>query len=371
MSIFDTSDELYRAAEIAMTEVLGLKKDESLLIITNPEQDVSDISMALFSACRKSGGRPVLIYQETKSQLDFAEDPVLGSIEKAPAVAISMSANKLGKDKYSLAKPFEVEGKKFDHIFTYLLRGEKKIRSFWSPGVTRDIFLRTVPIDYQRLRKEAGALKELLDRAEGVRITSPKGTDLFIGIKDREAMLDDGEFSKPGSGGNLPAGEAFISPELGNSEGTLVFDGSISLYDKTQIIQEPIVCKVEKGFVVSITGGEEAEKLQRTIDMSYENARKMKDEGKFSEETMEDYVKNATNLGELGIGLNPKAQITGNMLEDEKAYHTCHIAIGANYDGDANALIHLDGLVKEPSMTAIMPNGEEVLFIQEGELKLK
>ena len=63
--------------------------------------------------------------------------------------------------------------------------------------------------------------------------------------------------------------------------------------------------------------------------------------------------KNARNIGELGIGLNPAASINGNMLEDEKAFHTCHFAIGQNYDNDAPSLIHLDGVVRNPTIELI------------------
>ena len=69
------------------------------------------------------------------------------------------------------------------------------------------------------------------------------------------------------------------------------------------------------------------------------------------------------------IGLNPQAKIVGNMLCDEKVYRTCHIAIGANYDDDAKALIHLDGLIKNPTITAWTGNRKRVLM-KDGELML-
>jgi len=77
--------------------------------------------------------------------------------------------------------------------------------------------------------------------------------------------------------------------------------------------------------------------------------------GKLPRGSGEIYAKNARNIGELGIGLNPRATISGNMLEDEKAFSTCHFAVGHNYDEDAPALIHLDGLVKNPTITALYP----------------
>ena len=55
------------------------------------------------------------------------------------------------------------------------------------------------------------------------------------------------------------------------------------------------------------------------------------------------------------------------MLEDESV-KTCHFAIGSNYDGDAQSLIHLDGLVKNPTITVIYTDGSECVIERDGEL---
>ena len=370
MTIFESKPNIYHAAVTAVTEVLDLKEGQRVLIITNPDPNVSEISQALYQAVQISGARPVLIYQTKKSQLDLCEDAVLGAIASEPDVIISMSAGKLGKDKYRIEHPMEEKGVKFDHIFTYLL-GTKRIRGFWSPGVTTEIWARTVPIDYSRVRQEASSLKEILDRAEEVHVTAPGGTDLIIGLRGRETKVDDGNFGEAGTGGNLPCGEAFISPELGSSAGVIVFDGSISIFDGDLVIKDPITCAVKDGFVTEITGGADADKLSETLSLSRENAMKFFKDGKIDEKTRDDYIRNARNLGELGIGLNPEAVISGNMLEDEKAYHTCHIAIGSNYDNDAAALTHLDGLVRDPTLIAIYEDGTQDVFMKDGELQLE
>ena len=136
------------------------------------------------------------------------------------------------------------------------------------------------------------------------------------------------------------------------------------------MIDTPIKVTVSDGYVTSIEGKSEAEVLKETIAKAKENSIIFEKEGKLPNGKGEIYKKNAGNIGELGIGLNPSAKITGNMLEDEKAYRTCHIAIGSNYDGDAPALIHLDGLVREPDITAIMDDGKTVLIMKKGEMNL-
>ena len=94
----------------------------------------------------------------------------------------------------------------------------------------------------------------------------------------------------------------------------------------------------------------------------------MEKEGKLPSGQGAIYSRNARNIGELGIGLNPAAKITGNMLEDEKAFRTCHFAIGANYDGDAPSLIHLDCVVKDPTIIFNYSDGTSKTVLENGTL---
>ena len=359
------------SAAVTVRDVLKVKKGERVLLITNPDRQTLAVSQAIYRAVLDAEGVPCLVVQEEKSQLDFADEAVIGAIKSEPAIIVSISKNKLGKDRQAIASPYKIGEKSFDSTFHYLVGGVKKSRSFWSPGMTVDMFARTVSIDYERLKRECLSVKEILDKALSLRVTAPAGTDFVIPVEGRLAFCDDGDFSIPGSGGNLPAGEVVISPVVGKSSGTIVFDGSISTKDGDLVIASPVTVKVENGFVSDISGGgQEAAILRETIERGMENALLFEKEGKLPAGRGEVYRKNACNIGELGIGLNPSAKITGNMLEDEKAYRTCHIAIGSNYDDDAPALIHLDGLVREPTITAAMPGGENRTIMQQGELNL-
>ncbi len=362
----DLPKGLLEAARVSMEEVIGLQKDEKVLIVTNPGNDVFRISKALYDASAALEGIPTLIVQPVKTQLDFANGEVLGALRTDPDVLISISQEKLGKDIAAIKDPIKIGDSSYDHYFNYLL-GEKKARSFWSPSVTEDMFIRTVPIDYSGLRNDCSRLKEVMDRGDIVHIDAPSGTNIDIGIKGREGRSDDGDFKNPGSGGNLPAGEMFISPELGSSRGRIVFDGSIASDRGIILIADPIECDVEENMVTCIFGGDEAKELRDTISRAKETTQRFVDEGKIKAEDLDQYRKNTSNLGELGIGLNRKASIIGNMLEDEKVYGTCHIAIGSNYDNDARSLIHLDGLIKAPTLT-VMGNGSEEIIMKNGEL---
>jgi leucyl aminopeptidase (aminopeptidase T) len=78
-------------------------------------------------------------------------------------------------------------------------------------------------------------------------------------------------------------------------------------------------------------------------------------------------------IGELGIGVNPGAVITGNMLEDEKALGTAHLAFGNNEDfpggGKNKSKIHRDYLFYRPTIEVIYLDGTKKIIIQKGKIK--
>lgn len=366
--LFTHDDRLGAAADVAVEQVLAVGRGEKVLIVSNPPREVASVSTALYDAARRAGARPVLIFQDVKSILDFAESAVLAAIESRPSVFVSVSHLKLGKDAAGIREPYRSGGKSFDHVFHHLLWGTKELRGFWSPSVNVDMFCRSVPIDYSRLRGDCRLVKRCMDEAVSIRVTAPAGTDMLIGCMGRRARTDDGDFRRPGSGGNLPSGETFISPELGVSTGRIVFDGSLSLKDGAVVLDSPVVVEVKDGFIVDIDGTSGAEALRDTIGEAEERAVRMEERGKLPKGQGRIYRKNAMNIGELGIGLNRSAKITGAMLEDEKVYGTCHVAVGKNYDEDAPSLIHLDGLIKRPTVSIRRKDRSESVIMENGRL---
>lgn len=357
---------LTAGAKAAVKDVLGLKKGETLLIITNPNREVREISMAIFDAASKAGASPVLAFQMEKGQFDFAEESVVKAMHAEPDALLSISADRFGKDRVGLLQGYPGK-RKYNDLFEMLYE-EGKSRAFWSPGVTKDMFRRTVPIDYARLRSDCKRISRVLDSSDAVRVTAPGGTDITIGLRGRKVKPDDGDFRKPGLSGNIPSGEAYVSPELGSAEGVIAFDGSMVLNEGEVVIRTPIVTEVTAGYITRIAGGPEARALRSSIAAGRSKTRKMVAKGQLPEKDLDGYLRNTSAIGELGIGLNRRAKIVANMLEDEKVYGTCHFAVGSNYDGDAESLIHLDGLVKTPTITARSSSGRETVVMSAGKL---
>ena len=93
-------------------------------------------------------------------------------------------------------------------------------------------------------------------------------------------------------------------------------------------LAHPMTWVVEKGEAVRFEGGAEALALEAHI------------EG----------VKNARNIAELGIGINPMSRLIGGITEVKKKLGTAHMALGdsaAGYGGAVTSDVHLDGLIMD------------------------
>jgi leucyl aminopeptidase (aminopeptidase T) len=283
---------------------------------------------------------------------------IIEAVKAEPHVLILLPEISSGTDPFGLHTGYVgMDGRRYRGIMDKLLDGDRRIRGFWSNRVSADTFRRCVAVDYGPMRGDAARLKSVLDGGNTVRVMSPAGTDVEFSIKGRKAYKEEGDFSRPGAGGNLPSGEAYISPAIASARGTIVFDGTVSLEEGDLVPARPVRVKLEDGYVSTITGGPEAAGLYRAIQSG---------ECEAAERGLQDERRNARHIGGFGIGLNPNATLIGNIIEDEKARGTAHFAIGNNFDNDAPALIHQDCIILSPSVWVdgrlIVKNGELTRF---------
>ncbi len=210
------------------------------------------------------------------------------------------------------------------------------------PGVTEQMLARVMSADMPELRRKGQAVADLLSAASEARITCANGTDFKLGLEGRAAIPDAGELGGGAAFGNLPCGEGFIAPLEGSCEGTLVVDGTIA---GVGIPAEPVRMSVVDGRLATATGPEGEQLLALLSEHGAE----------------------ATTVAELGIGTNEKAELTGNVLEDEKILGTVHVAFGASaaIGGTIQVPVHLDCVVMRPTVevggTLIVREGEFLL----------
>ncbi|MDP2808166.1 MAG: aminopeptidase, partial [bacterium] len=208
------------------------------------------------------------------------------------------------------------------------------------PGATKDMIVRTLCADHRAIKMTGEKLSRVVSRASQVRITTKAGTDLSFSIKGRQAHPDHGIIHSKGGFTNLPAGEVYAAPVEGSANGLLVIDGSIA---DIWPIKKPIKIAIANGFAVGVEKGRQAKELWQILSA---------------------HGQNGLNIAEFGIGINPRAKITGNVLEDEKVQGTIHIAFGDNsgFGGKVKVSSHQDGIVKNPDVwldgKQLMKNGK-------------
>ncbi|WP_336823726.1 aminopeptidase [Sporosarcina sp. USHLN248] len=202
----------------------------------------------------------------------------------------------------------------------------KGISVITMPGITEDMFLHgAMSADYSKVEAETMEMTGKLTEAKMVTIRTGKNYELVIPVQGRDGVPSTGVFREPGASGNLPSGEAYIAPPEGEAEGTIEINGSIA---GIGLLEHPVVLTIEKGRLVNATGTDGETLLTLLGD----------GDGRY--------------LCELGIGTNHAARLTGNILEDEKAYNTIHIAFGSNhtFGGTIKTNVHIDCVTKNPTV---------------------
>jgi leucyl aminopeptidase (aminopeptidase T) len=195
--------------------------------------------------------------------------------------------------------------------------------------------------DFVELRAVAERLADRLRGADKVRVTSPAGTDVVVGVGGRapKGWLT-GVCRNPGEVSAFPGGEVSFPPLEGTADGIVVVERVMT---DLGALSAPITWIVENGNAIEIRGDDDA---QRLLDLI---------EG----------VPHARNIAELGIGLNPAAILGDDITESKKLAGTAHMALGDNaggYGGVIESPVHLDGMILAATVAidgdVIVRNGE-------------
>jgi len=308
-----------KGARIAVETCMKVKPEEAVLIVTDTRR--LRIAEAFAYASASIGAKTVTtIMEPAQEHAKEPPRPVAEAMKAAEVVLIPTT-------------------KSLSHTDARRAASKAGARIASMPGITEDMMrVGGLTADYKQIAALTDKVANILEKAKRVRVTTPSGTDLTMNIEERPPLRDTGLYHKAGEWGNLPAGEVCSAPVEGTSNGVLVFDSMGST------VTQPLEITVKDGWAKRFDGPDAArlESLLKAAD------------------------KNAYNIGELGIGTNPKARITGKVLEDEKVLGTVHIALGDNTSyqgGHTKSKIHLDGILFQPTVKV-----DAHLLMQRGEL---
>jgi len=307
--------------------------DEEITIVTDLGKNGRVMAPILaggyYLAAKSLGMKPRVLVQNQKNKGENTEQHVETALEESGfGNIIIMTVHSFGTTP-RIGKSFRnfVRGRKHKFISC---TGLGSMSSRLLPN-----FLNTVDVDYKSMIEKGEKLKKVFDGGKEIRVTTPAGSDFWVGIKGKSAISNDGNYSDRCAGGNIPAGEVYLPPRKKKVEGKIVIDGSSRNIEGTLLAREPITLTVEGGEVVEIAGGREARKLEKSIEWAREKSK---------------FPWGIRRVSEFGLGINPNARIVGAMIMDEKTLGTGHIAIGSNYwfGGTVYAIIHLDQAFRNP-----------------------
>ncbi|MDD8021212.1 MAG: aminopeptidase [Acidobacteriota bacterium] len=313
------ANKLYQAAERAIFQSLKLRPGENFLLVTDRQK--MEIAEALAFYARKAGA------ETTTYLMTETLRPITG-----PTKLFKLLTGKATAITYLLDA--RIEEKPFRNFM--VSQGRKLSRICMMPGITRDMMERLVNIDFAKMNEFTNKVIRAMKDADRVIIENEAGTHITFSVKGRHWDNDNGDISKKGQHGNLPAGEAFTCPVEETFTGKLV----ISLID---------------------------DKLGRG-EMEFKAGKLVRYKGKGIEAIVKNIGSDKTGflIGEFGIGTNPGARICPNMLEAEKAFGTVHFAIGDSYGlGKNTSQHHYDALIEKATIIAkgkyIVKNGKYLI----------
>ncbi len=322
--------EIIRGVNTLVQLCAGVKKGERALIVTDTgfPGHIPDLFALVVTTL---GAEPILTRMLTREH--NGEEP-------PPPVAAAMK---------EVNVVFELSSVFVHHSQARQEAHRKGVRYLYLGGITDALLAGpgAMEADFEAIAPLVEKIAGVITASEEIEMTAPGGTHFRASLHGREGRALSGLARTPGSFGAPPDIEAGVIPVEGTGEGTIVADAYAV---EIGLLSNPIRLEVEKGRVQNITGpGADAERLRRLLDA----------------------VANpdAYQVAEIGIGLNPCAEMIDNILSAEGKAGTAHIALGST-PGDRDARltragIHLDLVFWHPDIlldgTPVVRRGDVII----------
>jgi aminopeptidase len=320
----EINKELMQASIIGLRDAMGLKPEETLLVVT--DEIKQEIGVALHEAGKELCKESIFLVIKSREINGQEPPPAVAEMMKLVDVVVCPTAKSL------------------THTDARRNAVKEGVRVGTMPGISVEIMSRCLNADFDKIIELTNFVAKKLEGVKTIKVVTEAGTNLTMPVEGRMIIPSTGVLREKGQSGNMPSGEVFLAPIEGTSNGSLVIDGSMA---SIGMIKTPIKVNIVDGYAEEITGGEEAERLIAILDKSGRDARA---------------------VAEFGIGTNYKAILSGQILEDEKVLGTIHVAFGNNLTMGGTIAVnsHLDGLVKEPDVyfdeVQIMKKGKMIGF---------
>jgi aminopeptidase len=342
-----------KLARLVVGYSVFVKKGENVVIAGSTEAE--PFIVALYEEVLRAGGHPILrlsvpgldhIYYKYAQEHHLKKFPEYldYTVKNAQKyIGISTTANTRELSSASASK-IAKRGQIVRPILDYIVNEKGKINrcTVGYPTVAlaqeagmslreyEDFFFRACLQNWEKLGKGIDRILKRFKSGKEVHLLG-KNVDLKMKIHGKLAVADKGEE-------NMPGGEIFMAPIRESVTGWIKFD-----YPAIRSGNEVagIFIEFKKGKAVTMKADKNEKFLRSMLSID----------------------ENASYIGELGIGMNPKIKkFTKDLLFDEKIGGTIHLAFGMAYKengGGNDSAIHWD-IVKDMKYGQIILDGKTV-----------
>jgi leucyl aminopeptidase (aminopeptidase T) len=254
--------------------------------------------------------------------------------------------------EFSATAPLALLAKEFDDF-----------RAASMPGVEKRMEGTALAADYAQVAAHCKAILDAMEGAQLCDVLFSTGHRCFFDLRQRSAEMDDGSLPRGKEGDpiiNLPSGETFVVPYEGEVYGLPSWTaGTIPVVEDDEMVLFHVVANC----IQVVEGdGPVAERYAEFFD--------------------DDPAR--SNIAEVAFGVNDMAEVTGCVLEDEKAgFHWAfgrsdHLGgvVGVDDFASPANVVHQDIVyaagnpIQIQRADVVHPDGRRVTIIEDGEYKI-
>ncbi len=260
-------------------KLANIKANENVLVLGDTGSN-RDMMEAIASASIGIGAETMILIYPGKNTVNVEPSRVVAEAMKASDVIIDLSVNY------------------FIHTKAYQEARNSGARALSTlpTGIEEYIISGIIGIDYDEMVREGEEIAQLFRKCKKCRVTSKEGTNIEMELGGRPAVHRDGMVVGKGEIDYFPGSQISIGPIEESINGKIVVNGSIWL--PIGKLDKPVEVRLEKGRIVEIKGGIEAEEWERWLE-SWDDPKMY-------------YV------AHFSLGLNPNARLRGYIIEDER-----------------------------------------------------
>jgi hypothetical protein len=243
-------------------------------------------------------------------------------------------------------------------------------RTAFTETIPIDIFIETNLVDWSDIRGRNQKLKEAMDKCDVIHVQGKLNekyvTKLEVGLimpngQRRWVRRSDTDVRekinkeylkmtgiKAGCMGNIPGGEAFVTPEYIKG----IFVGDVVIHvDKSYALDEkdPFVVECYGNTYKVLTAPKKIlSEFNKRKKESYDILLEAEKHKSLPQEIIDLKKRNFEGVGEFAINTNPKARLCDYLIVNEKIAKMMHIALGSGYEPDRSTEYHMDIVFNAP-----------------------